>query len=89
MSDVLPSNDVWLTFYGKNGKLLRQKQAEMHEYSARKAGMPKGSICYVREPATLSDIYKHFASGDMYTMRVNNKLCFTTYQAEKAYNQGA
>lgn len=89
MSDVLPSKNVWLTFYGKNGRLLRQKQSEDHVYGARSAGMPKGSIQFLREPATLQMIYDHFASGDMHTMRINNKLCFTTYQAEKAYNQGA
>lgn len=89
MSDVLPSEHVWLTFYAKNGKILHQKQAEAYTYLASKEGMPKGSIRYQRSPSVLQTIYSHFAGGSPNAMRINNKLCFTTHQAEKAYNQGA
>lgn len=89
MSDVLPSEHVWLTFYGKNGKIIRHKQAEEHAHLASREGMPKGSIRCQRGPSVLQAIYNHFAGGSSNTVRINNKLCFTTYQAEKAYNQGA
>lgn len=74
---------IWITFYNKNGKLLREKQAA--HYQPSKHGMPKGSICFTDTDA-LKAVKDHMANIVDGTVRINGKLCFTLTQAERAIN---
>lgn len=74
---------IWITFYNKKGKLLREKQAA--QYQPSKHGMPKGSICFTGDVA-MKEVENHMASIVDGTVRINGKLCFTLTQAERAIN---
>lgn len=74
---------IWITFYNKKGKLLRNRQAAEHQ--AIKSGMPKGSIRFTEDVA-LKEVQNHMALNTDGTVRINGKLCFTLTQAERAIN---